>query len=75
MTTAERHKQTLARQILHHSDAIDRLRETKPFTPGDYAQVARSLAEKLAVLEELQNLWTAFGYGFPSRLAVAEAAG
>ena len=71
---AENMRVLLANRIMTHSRAIDALREQQPHNPGEYAAIATGIAESLAVIEELQQIWEAAFDEFPSMLDVGQAA-
>ena len=71
---AENMRVLLANRIMTHSRAIDALREQQPHKPGEYAAIATGIAESLAVIEELQQIWEAAFDEFPSMLDVGRAA-
>ena len=53
----------LADRIVLAMKRVDKIRNSHPFTPGDYLTAAKVLSESLAVLEELQVIWQAItGY-------------
>jgi len=71
-------KALLANRILIQSRAIDLAREglkknSKP-SPDDLWKVAETTATSLAVINELERVWEALGFGLPSIVDIHRAA-